>query len=226
LESLTRDEAEILLDTMIAGDGTIDAGGKVSFCSGSHEGASMFQVLCTLCGVAASLHERDMSKYSPRSELMPNVPRMGTIYVVNLLRRDKVQVLREHRKDFHAKQPIWCPIVPNTFFVARREGQVFITGNTPVQGTGADALKTALRLVQKRIDKTFGISAPGQCDGPVFIAHHVHDEIILETDKSAEMVKVAGKELHDGMYEGMSQFLHRVPTVVEPSSGDTWGSAK
>lgn len=97
--------------------------------------------------------------------------------------------------------------------------------NTPIQGTGADALKTAMRLVQKRLDKTFGVSGPGQLD-EVFITHHVHDEILLEGPKDPEVVKVAEKELHDGMYEGMAKFLTKVPVVVEPSHGPTWADVK
>jgi DNA polymerase-1 len=98
--------------------------------------------------------------------------------------------------------------------------------NTPIQGTGADALKTAMRLVQERLDKTFGVSPPETPDGPVCMAHHVHDEIILEADDDQEMREAAEKELHDGMYEGMARFLRKVPTVVEPSHGPTWADAK
>jgi DNA polymerase-1 len=98
--------------------------------------------------------------------------------------------------------------------------------NTPVQGSGADALKTSMRLVQDRIDKTFGISAPMTMDGPVAMCHHVHDEIILESDDDKEMEAEASKQLHDGMHEGMSRFLQKVPVVVEPSSGNSWSEAK
>jgi DNA polymerase I-like protein with 3'-5' exonuclease and polymerase domains len=98
--------------------------------------------------------------------------------------------------------------------------------NTPVQGTGADALKTSMRLVQKRIDKTFGVSAPRTMDGPVAMVHHVHDEIILESDDDPEMEREASKQLHDGMHEGMSKFLTKVPVVVDPSSGSSWAEAK
>lgn len=98
--------------------------------------------------------------------------------------------------------------------------------NTPIQGTGADALKTSMRLVQKRLDKTFGISAPRTMDGPACMVHHVHDEIILECDDDQEMRDEAQKQLHDGMHEGMSQFLTKVPVEVEPSSGYSWAEAK
>lgn len=98
--------------------------------------------------------------------------------------------------------------------------------NTPVQGTGADALKTSMRLVQDRLDKTFGVSPPMEMDGPVAMCHHVHDEIILECDDDPEMKREASKQLHDGMHDGMSKFLSKVPVVVDPSSGSSWAEAK
>jgi DNA polymerase-1 len=222
LRGLASDQLHLLLDTMLAGDGHIEASGKTSFCTRSEEGAGLFQALCMLCGVATTSHRRDMSAYQPQSDLLDNVPRMGVVYYVNILKRDRVQVLKEHRRDFHAKQGVWCPIVPNTFFVARREGHVYITGNTPVQGSGADALKSALKATQERIDKTFGVSPAKTPDGPVAIVHHVHDEILLETDKDDEMILEARQQLHDGMYEGMAQFLTQLPTVVDPADGNSW----
>ena len=98
--------------------------------------------------------------------------------------------------------------------------------NTPVQSLGADGLKVSLRLVQEELDKVFGISPPQTPDAPTGIVHHVHDEIILETDDNPEMLETAKKILHDGMYAGMAKFLKRVPVVVEPSVGRTWAEAK
>lgn len=98
--------------------------------------------------------------------------------------------------------------------------------NTPVQGSGADALKTSLAIVQDRIDTTFGVSPAETPDGPVQIAHHVHDEIILETDDDPDTVVVSEKLLHDGMKEGMEKFMKRVPTKVDPSHGSSWADAK
>lgn len=98
--------------------------------------------------------------------------------------------------------------------------------NTPVQGTGADALKASLAIVQRKIDAEFGISPPKQSDGPVCLDHHVHDEIIAECDDNPEMVERTKAVVHDGMYEGMAQFLQNVPTVVDPSAGRSWAEAK
>lgn len=94
--------------------------------------------------------------------------------------------------------------------------------NTPVQGTGADALKTSLAIVQDKIDTAFGVTPAETPDGPVFIAHHVHDEIIAEVNDDSSMIAEVERILHDGMKEGMEKFVRRVPVVVDPSNGKSW----
>jgi hypothetical protein len=123
----------------------------VFFCAGTEIKGDMFQILCTLCGSAASVHARDMSKYKPVSPKMGNIPKMGTNYSVTILNRDKVQVVRRQRREFVDRRPIWCPIIPNTYFVARRKGQVFITGNTGVQGGSASLFNEGLLRLAPRM---------------------------------------------------------------------------
>jgi DNA polymerase I-like protein with 3'-5' exonuclease and polymerase domains len=89
--------------------------------------------------------------------------------------------------------------------------------NTPVQGTGADALKAALPLVYREIKKH---------GSDMKIVHIVHDEIILECRKDPEVNAAARKILHDGMKTGMEKFLKRVPVVVDPASGPNWSEVK
>lgn len=89
--------------------------------------------------------------------------------------------------------------------------------NSPIQGTAADGLKNSLRFVHKRLTKN-------QLDA--FIVHHVHDEIIIECAGDDDTVQAVTTHLHDGMVEGMAQYLKKVPIVVEPASGDSWAEAK
>lgn len=85
--------------------------------------------------------------------------------------------------------------------------------NTPVQGTGADALKTALPLVHAAI-QPYGDAMK--------IVHIVHDEIILEVDDNPECIAAAKALLQESMQKGMQKFLKKVPVVVDPSDGPTW----
>ena len=215
LVSLESDALHQLFDAMMAGDGHVDAGGKQTFCAGTKEAADAFQVLCTLCGFASNQHARDMSKYKPRSDKMQNVPKMGTVYYVTVLRRDQAQVTAKQRREYVAKTPIWCPIVPNTYFVARREGQVFVTGNTPVQGSGADGLKRALPMVYHKLKK-YG--------GKAFMVHMVHDEIIVECDDDPEMIAGVKADLQECMLSAIQPMLPHVPVTADPASGPSWAT--
>lgn len=213
LLSLGRDELHQLFDAMMAGDGHVDAGGQQSFCAGTKEAADVFQVLCTLCGFASSQRARDMSKYEPRSDKMMNVPKMGTVYYVTVLRRDKAQVTADQRREYVARTPIWCPVVPNTYFVARREGRVFVTGNTPIQGSGADGLKRSLPIVYHRLQR-YGSRAK--------MVHMVHDEIVVEVDDDAELIEAVKKDVEEGMIEAIQPMLPHVPVEAEASVGASW----
>jgi DNA polymerase I-like protein with 3'-5' exonuclease and polymerase domains len=88
--------------------------------------------------------------------------------------------------------------------------------NTPVQGSGADGLKAALRCVYLRLKKY------GKWNGSVRMVHHVHDEIITETPDDPEIVSAVSKDLEEGMREGIIQFMRKVPVEVEAASGYTW----
>jgi DNA polymerase I-like protein with 3'-5' exonuclease and polymerase domains len=88
--------------------------------------------------------------------------------------------------------------------------------NTPVQGSGADGLKAALRNVYFRMKKY------GKWNGPVKMVHHVHDEIITETPDESELVDLVKKDLSEGMHDGVIQFMRKVPVKVEAESGFSW----
>lgn len=208
-DALTR-----LREAMILGDGTVDRmTGKVVLATGRREQAEAFQILCTLTGSAASVVWRDMSQYTPSSSKLMNTPKGAGIWLVTILKRTTVQVLKKQRREVRVQAPVWCPIVPNSFFVARRSGHVFVTGNTPVQGTGADGLKAALRRVYDRLKKY---------NGDAFIAHMVHDEIVVDSKDDPDLLESVKKDLEEGMKEGVAPFLKKVPVEVEGGIGDSW----
>jgi DNA polymerase-1 len=221
LRQLTSQQLILLRETMMLGDGSTDANKKRVFTASDKKRAELFQILCVMTGSAASLKYRDTSdRVIKKYESMGNVPKSNEHYTVTIRRRGTVQVLNKHKRFFEANnETIWCPIVPNTYFVARREGQVFITGNTPIQGTGADALKISLRNMHDLIIRR-GYA------GRVKLIHHVHDEILLEVDNDPELILQVKKDLELAMTAGMSPFLKRVPIVVDAHEGPSWDEAK
>jgi DNA polymerase I len=88
--------------------------------------------------------------------------------------------------------------------------------NSPVQGSGADGLKAALRSVYFRMKKH------SDWNGRVKMVHMVHDEIVLEVDDDPELLQQVKADLETGMIEGMAQFMKKVPVKVEGSIGASW----
>jgi hypothetical protein len=209
VRTLSRRQAQIVLDAMILGDGTRDKD-KTSFAVKSDSGADAFQMLAVSCGIATSRVWRPESDYIPCSSYLTNTPHSTGIWRITLLRRDKVQVVASQRREFTAKMPVWCPSVPNTFFVARRKGNVFITGNTPIQGTSADITKLAMVNVAHRLRET----------GIGHLVLVVHDELVAEVDE--DQIKLAEEIMLTEMNLAGNRFLKYVPCAAEFKSGRTW----
>lgn len=81
--------------------------------------------------------------------------------------------------------------------------------NMPIQGTSADILKRALRLLH---DDLRGTSA--------MLVNIVHDEIVVECD-AAEAESTAAK-LEAAMLRAGEQFVNNVPIKVDVHSADDW----
>jgi DNA polymerase I-like protein with 3'-5' exonuclease and polymerase domains len=88
--------------------------------------------------------------------------------------------------------------------LAQRNGK-----NMPIQGTSADILKRALRLLY---DSISGTSAR--------LVNIVHDEIIVETD-AAEAESTAQK-LENAMVAAGEEFVKRVPVKVDVKISGEW----
>lgn len=134
---------------------------------------------------------------------------MTGIWIVTLLKRDKVQVVRQQRREFQSKQPIWCPIVPNTYFVARREGKVFVTGNTPIQWlANCFALASMTEAVRWTTEER----------PEVKVVMTVHDEIVFECPEvMVEEVVTTGKRIMLSWPSGV------VNLKVGAEAGSDWG---
>jgi DNA polymerase I len=83
--------------------------------------------------------------------------------------------------------------------------------NTPIQGTGADILKSALANL---------ITALKPYGDKVKLLATVHDEIILEAHESiaSEIAKI----LSDTMVNSGKEFLKKVPIEADSSIGNNW----
>lgn len=87
---------------------------------------------------------------------------------------------------------------------AQRNGK-----NFPIQGTSADILKRALRLLH---DKISGTSAK--------LVNIVHDEIIVEAD--AAEAEITANYLESAMCDAGEEFIKKVPVKVDIKISDEW----
>ena len=84
--------------------------------------------------------------------------------------------------------------------------------NYAIQATGADILKEALVMVEKKWLRT----------GKAKIVLSVHDEIVLEVDeKDAKMIAVELKKI---MEKAGRKYLKTVPAIADISVGKNWAA--
>jgi hypothetical protein len=219
LSELSSEQCFILMDTMLLGDGSSSL--KVSFTASSKEKSDMFQMLCCLCGAATTAKYRDMSMYSPKSPLMKNIPKMTGVWVVTLLKRGTVQICRAHKNEHSASNGVWCPTLPSTYFIARRKGGVYITGNTPDQGSVSDVIKIAMRNIYNEWESRGVLYDWYTQTGKVKMLSQVHDELIFEATE--EFVEEAAADVQRHMEHAVKL---RAPMTAVPGIGDNWNSAK
>jgi DNA polymerase-1 len=87
---------------------------------------------------------------------------------------------------------------------ARRNGV-----NMPIQGTSADILKRALRLLHDSLRGTSGK-----------LVNIVHDEIVVECD--ADEALATARMLENAMSTAGSEFVSNVPVKVDVKLSDDW----
>lgn len=172
VSTLSQRQAKILLESMMLGDGTgFESTG--SFACSTERKCDVFQYLCVVAGYASNSYVRDM------------VGRRCTGNVAN--ESGYVDVKHPHwnvsvLKVTHAnlcsaektlcKVPgVWCVTTNNHTWIARRNGKVYVTGNSVIQGSAADLTKMAILNLEYN-DRWH------QIGGRLLVP--VHDELICE----------------------------------------------
>jgi len=94
----------------------------------------------------------------------------------------------------------------------KAHGEIF---NTPVQGTGADGLKAALRNTYYALKKY---------NGAAKMVHMVHDEIVTDTEDDPELVAAVAEDVKGAMVNGIQPLIKSVPILAEPDIGTSWAA--
>jgi len=204
--SLSQSQAKILFDWMLLGDGSISKS-ETSFYAGSKLRAEMFQLLSYIVGFSSTVHFQKPRVSHPTYSKM-NSPVSRGCYFVIVLRRDKVQVVKNQIKDGGVRE-VWCPTVKNGTFVVNRNGHIYITGNC-IQGTGADIIKLAMCRIY--YENPFGDALK--------IILQVHDELGFYIRK--DIIEPAKAFIEKCMLEEEQKFLGRIPAAVESKIAEFW----
>lgn len=180
---LSQRQADVLMRAMLQGDGSgVDGSGqflrnsRVSLVCKSKSMADAFQYLCFRAGYASNSYYIDAENRDNPSDhklyaSMSNIPKVTVgYYDVCVLRVNRAQIY-PHHKHQEVASGVWCVTTSQGTWIARREGKVYITGNSIIQGSAAEQTKMALLLIANDLEwKRIG--------GRILVP--VHDEIIAE----------------------------------------------
>ena len=143
--SLTHNQRELLINTMIDGDGWRRQGGNMSYCQKNKEHVDLFQALLSLSGKKSNYH------YVTDH---PSFGKLVDFYNINIF-SDRGNKTRGECLNFNGGMnngagqdrskgkssfpnfptvqydgSVWCPETEYGCFVARRNGKIYLTGNT------------------------------------------------------------------------------------------------
>jgi hypothetical protein len=105
---------------------------------------------------------------------MMNVPKMGTMWMVELIRNRYAQPQYRSKWVAGTDCEVWCPVTVDGTWIAKRNGKVFITGNSPIQ---CFAAKINLMVLLQMVDEF-----PWSVFRPIAT---VHDSILAEVRRDA-----------------------------------------
>jgi len=195
IATLSQQQAQIVLWSMLDGDGTI-SGGSARLCCSSVASADAIQYLAFVAGYATN-------QYVTTPEYHNATPSANTLYdsisntepihitkpyyEVSVLKIKRAQIY-PHHKSIRTVDLVWCVTTKSHTWVARRHGKVYITGNSTVQGSAAELTKMAMIEVER--DPLWN-----ELQGQVLIP--VHDELIGEVP--IENALAAGERLSADM---------------------------
>jgi hypothetical protein len=205
---LSRRQARHLVDVMMLGDGTTK--GQKTFYTKTEKGADVFQFLLTVAGIASKSEAVDRrGEEGNFSEKMPNIPTPGLTWKVRLYGRDKSQITKKQIRRVQGDgRGVWCPSVPNGFFVARRNKKVYVTGNSFQHLTAIGAKQALWDLSKECYTDRKSILYGAR---PIIL---MHDEIFGEIRE--EVAAEGAIRWGEVMKAGMAKWVRDVPTKCTP----------
>ena len=146
LLNLSANQRLLLIDTMVDGDGW-KTNGYTNYTQASKEHIDFFVALCTLSGKRTSVAIRPPVGYGKKNTYTVRVFSKGERSMVENIdfhkgksgRSGKPKVLNPNFATESYKGLVWCPRTEHGCFMARRNGTVFLTGNTYIDDMKSEA---------------------------------------------------------------------------------------
>lgn len=184
LLSLTQDQRQLLIDTMVDGDGNrtkpYDScpaykGGYMRYCQKDIKHLNAFLVLCALAGYRATWRERDFVSYGTPTQChtvnlySKAYNRHRYAMVENVEFHGGKRNGRSHPgrgKAYHPNEPtvdykgkVWCPETEYGSFMARKNGTMYLVGNSYIDEMRSHALvqlsQVGLQFDESRSENPF-----------------------------------------------------------------------
>lgn len=189
--ALTEKQRHILIDTMIAGDGWMAEGKYRGYSQVNKKQIDVFTMLCTLVGFRTKTSLSGPSGYGKkpvfRVSLLSannNITSVRSICFDGKNLSDTTDAPTVAGTVYKGR--VWCPETEFGCFVARRNGSVYLTGNSYVQDMKADAMMTLCQNIFKydetRFDNPFGYAT--QIVKYCFITFLEKEEIVRDIKDS------------------------------------------
>lgn len=120
IKTLDKEQIKLFIDTYVKGDGCKEDNGRTRIYTKDFDIRNQIQELCPLCGYGSTNTFRENNK----------------IWQINIVRNAVTNITKLSKVRYKGK--VWCPTTQNGTFVARRNGKIFITGNTPFSNITLD----------------------------------------------------------------------------------------
>jgi len=191
LMNLSTNQRRLLIDTMVDGDGW-KTNGYTNYTQTSEEQIDFFVALCTLSGKRTTVRIRPPIEHGKKDTYTVKVFAKGEYSKVENIdfhggksgRSGKSKVFNPNIPTEYYKGRVWCPETEYGCFMARRNGTVFLTGNTYIEDMRSEALVSLLNGALK-FDPEVGQNPFG------YYTQIVHHSFLttLEKEKKARKIR-------------------------------------
>lgn len=123
MSDLSPELIQAFIDGLIGGDGSFNKSGSARLHTKWPEEAEAFQIVCNFIGKSVGIYQ-GVSKTSTNG--------LAFTCTVREEKYNRIVVKRNRLRTEYYEGIVWCPSVDTGFWLARKDGHTFVTGNTAI----------------------------------------------------------------------------------------------